>query len=179
MVLVVVAVAGAVLAGWLRGGRLGNLGAVGFRGTGIALAAALAQFVHALVPSPVAAGVLTTGSQVALLTFLWLNRFLAGAALVALGSTLNALVISLNGAMPVSRDALESISRHPAEVGTTGRHRLLVDGDALPALADVIGLPLLRTVVSVGDVILAAGIGLMVVHLMRRPPGARSVRARS
>ena len=169
MVLVVVTVAGAVVAGWLRGGRVRHLAAAGFRGTAIAAAAAVAQFVHAFVPNAAAGAALTGLSQAALLSFLWLNRLVAGAALVALGSTLNAVVIMANGAMPVSREALLHVSRHPAELVAGGRHRLLEEGDAFAPLADVIGLPLLRTVVSVGDIVLAAGIGVMVISLMQRP----------
>ena len=169
MLLVGVTVAGAIVAGWFRGGRLRHLSAAGFRGTGIAAAAAVAQFVHAFVPSDTAGAALTVGSQGALLLFLWLNRFLAGALLVAVGSSLNAAVILANGAMPVSREALLRVSRHPGELAAQGRHRLLAEGDLLTPLADVIGLPLLRTVISVGDVVLAAGVALMVISLMQRP----------
>jgi hypothetical protein len=78
-------------------------------------------------------------------------------------------VIAANGAMPVSREAILAVSRHPAEV-VPGRHRLLTTQDLLPWLADVIALPPLRTVVSVGDVVLAAGVGLLVMRLMQPPP---------
>lgn len=167
MVLIVVTMVAGVVAGWLRGGRVRHVGSAAIRGGVLALVAAVAQVVHALAPSAEVALAMTAASQVALLTFLWLNRYLAGALLVALGSTLNALVILANGAMPVSRDAVMAVQRHPYEIG--GRHRLLEDGDSFGWLADVIALPLLRTVVSVGDIILAAGVGLMVMWLMRPP----------
>ena len=166
MVLVVLTVAGGLLVGRLRGGRLRHLGDAPLRATWLAVVAAGAQFAFALAPSPTAGVVLTGISQAGLLTFLWCNRFLAGALLVAVGSLLNSIVIAVNGAMPVSRDAMLAISRHPAEV-VAGRHRLLTESDPLPWLADVIPLPLLHTVVSVGDVVLAAGIGLLVTDLMQ------------
>src|SRR5688572_13650269 len=171
MVLILVTVAAGVVAGWLRGGRLRNIAASSIKGGVVACAAVLAQAVHAVVPYPPIAITMTAVSQALLLTFLWLNRFVAGAFLVALGSTMNAAVILLNGAMPVSRDAIMSVARHPLEV--VGRHRLLGPEDKLPLLADIIGLPLLRTVVSVGDVVLAAGVGLLVMELMRRPVARR------
>jgi hypothetical protein len=166
MVLVVLTVVGGLLVGLLRGGRLRHLADAPLRHTWLAVVAAGAQFVFALAPSPGAAVVLTGISQAGLLAFLWSNRLLAGALLVAVGSLLNSIVIIANGAMPVSREALLAITRHPAEI-VAGRHRLLTESDALPWLADTIGLPLLRTVVSPGDVVLAAGIGLMVTHLMQ------------
>lgn len=169
MLLVVLTVAAAVVIGRLRGGRFDNLSTASLRGGLLAVGAAVAQLLHAISPHPLAAVVLTGISQVALLAFLWCNRYVAGAFLAAVGSTLNTAVILANGAMPVSRDAMLLVSRHHPEEITGGRHRLLADGDALPWLADVIGLPLLRTVVSVGDVVLAAGIALVVMHLMLSP----------
>lgn len=173
MVLVVLTVAVAVVAGRLRGGRFSHLADAPISAGSMVAVAALAQFLHAIAPGRAAAVSLTAISQGALLVFLWCNRYLAGTLLAAVGSLLNTAVILANGAMPVSRDAVLAISRHPAEV-TSGRHRLLAGGDALPALADVIALPLLRTVVSVGDIVLAAGLALLVMDLMRERSG-RSV----
>ncbi|MDP9405291.1 MAG: DUF5317 domain-containing protein, partial [Actinomycetota bacterium] len=99
-------------------------------------------------------------------------------ALVVVGAALNAVVIFANGAMPVSREALLAVARHPYEFAP-GKHRLLEPGDPLPWLADVVPLPLLRTVVSVGDVVLAAGIALLVTNLMRRAPRIAGRRARA
>jgi hypothetical protein len=173
MVLIVLTVAGGLVVGLARGGRLRHLADAPLRATWLAVVAAGAQFVFALAPSPAAGVTLTAVSQAGLLAFLWCNRFLAGALLVAVGSLLNSAVIIANGAMPVSREALLAISRHPAEV--VGRHRLLTQTDALPWLADIIALPVLRTVVSAGDVILAAGIGLLMTQLLQ-PPRQRRAR---
>jgi Family of unknown function (DUF5317) len=174
MILVVLTVAAALLVGRLRGGRFRNLAEAPIRAGAFVGVAALAQFLHALAPGRTAAVALTVVSEAALLAFLWSNRYLAGVLLAALGSLMNTVVIVANGAMPVSADALFTISRHPAEV-TPGRHRLLTDGDVLPWLADTIGLPVLRTVVSVGDVVLAAGLALLVMDLMRqRAPRVRT-----
>lgn len=154
--LVIVTIAAAVLVGRLRGGRVRHLSAASLRGGVFAVAAAASQVAYALAPRPVTATVFTAISQAALLAFLWCNRYAApGVFLAAVGSMMNTVVIMANGAMPVSRDAIMVVSRHPDEL-VGGRHRLLTDADALPWLADIIGLPLLRTVVSVGDIVLAA-----------------------
>ena len=168
MVLIVVTVVLGVVSGLLRDGSLRNVTGWSIRAGGLAVAAAVAQAIHAFAPAPAVAVTTTVISQAALLAFLWCNRYVAGAFLIAAGSTANAAVIVANGAMPVSREAILAVARHPYEV--MGRHRLLEPGDALPWLADVIGLPVLRTVVSVGDVLLAAGVGLLVSALLQPPP---------
>lgn len=176
MLLVVITVAAAVVVGRLRGGRVRHLSTASLHGGILAVTAALAQFLHTLAPHPLGAVVLTGVSQTALLVFLWCNRYVAGVLLAAVGSSLNTAVIIANGAMPVSREAIIAVSRHPQEL-VGGRHRLLTEGDALAWAADVIALPLLRTVVSVGDVVLAAGIALLVTHLMQAPSAGRVSRA--
>lgn len=166
MVLVVISVAVALIAGRLRGGRFSHMGDAPIAAGWMLPVAVVAQVLHAITPGRAAAVSLTAISGGALLVFLWRNRYLAGTLLAAVGSALNSAVILANGAMPVSRDAVLAISRHPDEV-SSGRHRLLEEGDALPALADTIALPLFRTVVSVGDIVLAAGLALLVMDLMR------------
>jgi hypothetical protein len=123
MPLLVFTVAAGVVAGWLRGGRVRNIGSASVRGALIAAAAVVAQAVHAVLPQPEVALAMTALSQLLLLVFLWLNRFAAGAFLIAAGSTLNAAVILANGAMPVSRGAIMAVARHPRRpAAAAGRH---------------------------------------------------------
>jgi Family of unknown function (DUF5317) len=108
-----------------------------------------------------------TGSAGLATAFLLANRGVRGTGLVALGLGANALVVALNGAMPVSPDAaaragltLGSIaagldSRHVVADGTT---RLALLGDVVPVL-----LPLRPEVVSPGDVLVASGLAQFVV----------------
>lgn len=181
MVLVLVTVLGAVLIGYLRGGRLTNLGHVEIRHGWLVLASVLAQGALAAlsaVDQPVVSVFpsLLLASHLALLAFVVANRMLPGMLLIFLGFAMNAAVITANGAMPVSPEALAAVSGG-ATVITPGKHRLLTDGDQLTLLADVLALPVLRTVVSVGDIVLASGVGILVVNLMRcapRPPGRRT-----
>lgn len=169
-------VAVALVTGWARGGRLRNLGHVTLRSSWLVLVGFGAQVLLGLLtdragPEGVAGLPLLVVSQAALLAFLWRNRLQPGLPLVFLGFLLNAVVILANGAMPVSPAALEAVAGRPVAL-VPGKHDLLRPGDPLPWLADVLPLPLLRMVVSVGDVVLAAGVGVLVVHLMHaRPPG--------
>ncbi|HJR45502.1 MAG TPA: DUF5317 family protein [Actinomycetota bacterium] len=100
-------------------------------------------------------------SHVAVAVFFALNWKLAGMALAAAGFVLNVIVIAANGAMPVSQRASELAGLE--DVGELGvKHELLDDGTAVPWLADVIPVPGTGKVVSLGDVLLAAGIGWLV-----------------
>lgn len=173
MLLVALVLAGAVTAGWIAGGRLRNLGHVAVRWVplvfiAVAFQAALAGVSALGGPTETLSLPLLAASHVALLGFIAANRILPGMALVFLGFALNAAVIVPNGAMPVSEEAYHAAGG--AEALEPGRHRLLEAGDALPWLADVLPIRPLRTVVSAGDVALAAGIAVLVPSLMRRYP---------
>jgi hypothetical protein len=181
VVLVVVTVAASVVLGWLRGGRLGNLNHLRLAGMWWLVLAASAQSVLYAVtrtggPAETLALPLLAGAQVGLVGFVWANRLLPGILLVLLGSVANVAVIVANRGMPVSVEALATVTGGTSDF-QPGKHRLLEAGDPLWWLADVIALPLLRTVVSLGDVVLAAGIGLLVSTSMLRaprPPGDAS-----
>lgn len=179
MLLVTITVLGGVVVGWLRGGRVRNLGTVALRSTWLIGLAVVTQSVLAFVPFEDAVALtLLLGSQATVLAFAARNWLLPGAFLVGLGALANGVVIAANGAMPVSEEAMLRIARHPLEI-VSAKHRLMQHDDALRWLGDVIPLPVLAQVVSVGDVLLAAGIGVLVSSLMRRhppPPGRRSRR---
>lgn len=175
MLLVLCVLVGAVVFGWLANGRLRNLARTSLRGVWLAGAAVGLQLVLGLIslsggPVELVGRGLLGVSHLALLGFILANRYLPGMLLVALGAGLNALVITVNGAMPVAPGALEAVGAIASV--EPGKHQLLSAAHALPWLADVIPLPPLRTVVSVGDVILAAGVGLLVVSRMRHQPAA-------
>ncbi len=84
----------------------------------------------------------------------------------ALGVAANMLVIGLNGAMPVSISAISEIgatrSSARALLAQDCLYRELSEDTAVPFLADVIPIPgprWQRSVVSVGDLLLAVGLG--------------------
>lgn len=94
------------------------------------------------------------------------NWRVPGALFVALGSLLNLIVILVNGAMPVDITALQAWGGHVPE---DALHVALNDQSALPALADVIIVPVVTAAYSIGDVLIAIG-GFLVpfVTLTRR-----------
>lgn len=158
MTLVVVVLSVALGTGRLLGGRITRLASVTFCRSwllGVALAAQIVVFAAPGTAATIALAV----SQVAPLGFLWANRTLPGMPAIALGFGLNAAVILANGAMPVATGGVP-----------TGRHRLMQPGDALTFLADVVPLPPLGIMVSVGDLVLAFGVGVLVIRLMLRLP---------
>lgn len=183
MSIVGLVVLAAVVVGWVRGGRLSNLSHVRLTASWLVVIGFLAQLVLVWLTGRAGEeGVrglpLLVVSQLALLGFFWANRLLPGMPTIFAGFAMNAAVILANGAMPVSRAALTAVSGLSQTVAE-GKHRLLVPGDPLPWLADVIPLPLLRTVVSVGDVVLAAGIAILVTNLMTWRPASGGRRSRA
>lgn len=114
-----------------------------------------------------------------LLSFLLLAVFalrnvrLPGLPLIAAGLVLNLTVITANQGMPVSRRALVAsgqaqtlaqLSREPRQ-----KHHLGSEEDVLLPLGDVIPIgPPIGQVISVGDVLMYAGVGWFVVATMRR-----------
>jgi hypothetical protein len=113
-------------------------------------------------------------SQALVVAWLVLNRHLPGVALVALGLVLNAVVIAANGAMPVDPGAMRALGLGELEV-PPGKHTLLTEATHLPWLADVVPLPPLRSIISVGDIVLAVGMLPLTHRLMTwREPRAHT-----
>jgi uncharacterized protein DUF5317 len=92
------------------------------------------------------------------------NRALPGAWLIALGSSLNAVVTFANAGMPVDPGALAA-SGKPAP--SDGLHVLLGSDTRLPFLADVLLAPVVNNIYSVGDVVLAIGGFWMAFRLLK------------
>jgi hypothetical protein len=128
------------------------------------------------------------GSYVALLAFIAVNRRIPGAALMAAGLLLNLAVVAPNQGMPVSSWAVRQAAGGAefAEVRLPqdpAKHHVATEDDVLRFLGDVIPIPPpFRVVLSVGDVLLYAGIAWFVVVVTRgrfrenRRPPARWIR---
>ena len=175
MVFVLCVLALAVGVGLLAGGGLGRLGELELRRAWLVVAALglqLAGSVLGGVAYPL--GLLLSVGLVG--WFLMLNRGVRGVGLVALGLGANALVVGLNGAMPVSLDASgrAGISIQDILSGRDPRHELATEQTRLQHLGDVVPvlLPLRPEVVSVGDVLVAAGLAQLVVVGMGAGMGA-------
>lgn len=189
MTLIAVVLLGAIVVGTARGGSLGRLAMLRLPHTGLVIMAgvlaAVGQYGGRLGLPAQAAYVACTLLSVALATvFVVANRHIVGVPLIAAGFVLNALVIVANGSMPVSQRAADfaHVSTDAAAEGSDARHEILTQRTWLRPLADVIPLylpdPIRRAsnVYSAGDVVLAAGIGLLVMAGMDRPGAGRRAR---
>ena len=164
MSLVLVVLTAGVLLGWLSGGNLDRLGGLAMRRRRLVVAALLAQLTGTVVGGPVfAVGLVLSAVLVA--AFLAGNRGLPGAGLIALGLLANALVVGVNGAMPVSLAASARAGTAAPAAGFDQRHEPADGTTRLGWLGDVVPvpLPLRPEVVSPGDVLVAAGLAQLVV----------------
>lgn len=166
MSLVLVVLFCAVLVGRVCGGSVDRLGGIDLRRRRLVLAALAVQALGAVVGGP-AYAVGLVGSAALVTAFLLVNRGVRGTGLVALGLGANALVVALNGAMPVSPDAAARAGVPLDEVaaGLDSRHAVADDATRLVLLGDVVPvlLPLRPEVVSPGDVLVASGLAQLVV----------------
>jgi hypothetical protein len=109
------------------------------------------------------------------------NRHVAGTPLIGAGLLLNVLVVAANGAMPVSLSAASDAGLSRAELGLArdAMREPVDDGTWLPLLGDVVpvSLPWRPQVVSPGDVLVAAGVGLLLVASGRRQAPRREIRS--
>jgi MFS family permease len=117
-----------------------------------------------------------------LLIGLWVNREQPGLPLAFVGILLNAVVIVANGGyMPVWEPSVLAAGLSPAEVGSTF-HRIVsatatggIPSDFLAQagpLGDIvpIPIPLIRNVISIGDLFLGAGLGFFLFAVTVRTP---------
>jgi Family of unknown function (DUF5317) len=123
-----------------------------------AAARAVAPFLGGLALSVSLAGLMLVAFVAAL------NRALPGAWLIALGSLLNTLVILANAGMPIDPGALAA-SGKPAP--GDGLHVILGPDTRLSFLADVLLVPVINNIYSLGDVVLAIGGFWMAFRLLK------------
>ena len=181
MILVLIVIGLAVGAGFVAGGDLRPFERLTVHWWAVALAGLVLQGISLRGDIGQAAALATlVGSYGLLLAFAWVNRRLPASWLVMAGLILNILVIGVNGGMPVSAGALDSAGASAEGLLGTGtaKHHLMSPSDSLTALGDVIGIPApVGAVISIGDVLLYAGVAILIVAIMlgrsgenRRPP---------
>ncbi len=177
MGLVLCSIVVALVAARLAGGRLSSFERLPVDGLSFLLAA-LGMLILGVVLGWIglpagtlyAAALLLSALLVA--CFMLVNRSVTGTGLIAAGLLLNALVVGLNGAMPVSAYAAAR-----AGVGISAiaddRHEAAGNHTRLRFLGDVIPVPLPRRpeVDSIGDLLAAAGLSQLAFMAMR--PGRR------
>ena len=174
------AIVAAVVVALLRGGSLKNLGDVRIRWAWLALAALAIQFtLIRLTPDWMGlARLFFPLTHAAILAVAWGNRDLSGMRLFAAGVALNLIVMVANGGfMPVAPEALaqagmiedvQSVALYTRRAASKGLV-LARDETALWWLADIIALRFpIKTIFSVGDVLIAIGIFFFVQRAMLR-----------
>ncbi|MBI3647802.1 MAG: DUF5317 domain-containing protein [Actinobacteria bacterium] len=163
--------------GLLAGGSLSHFPSVKVRWTWVALAGVVLQFL--VIRGSFAFPVLLA-SFALLLVFAGANVRAPGFALILLGLALNLVAIAANHGMPVTRHALvasgQASTLGELRTGAAGqKHRLAGDGTKLLPLGDVIPIgPPIGQAVSIGDLLMHAGIGWFVVVGVRRTKPAEA-----
>jgi hypothetical protein len=181
LILLPAVLAGIVIA-LLRGGSLGHLANLHFRLGWLALLCLAGQLFVIYSPADGLEGaryphaILLIGSTAALVLVVWANRRVSGMPILGLGLLLNLVVMSANGGfMPVSREAALS-------AGTRSSQEVLAEGTRLPKSKDIllpmehtqlwflsdaiVAPPPLGRVYSVGDLIVGAGVIVMLQAAM-------------
>jgi Family of unknown function (DUF5317) len=178
MRLIALTVALSLIVGLVAGGSLRDFPGVHLRWWGLAIAGVVLQMAFpggALsIPSLIA-------SFVALLAFAILNVRAPGFVPILVGLSLNALVIVVNGGMPVTAHAISASGQSDTIAGlatnTDGQKHFLSNADTkLLPFGDVIAIPRpVAQAVSVGDLCVHLGVGWFIVAGMRkRQPSAHT-----
>ncbi|MDQ6682188.1 MAG: MFS transporter [Chloroflexota bacterium] len=172
----------ALIVGLFAGGGLPRLADLRLRAYWLLGLALALRILAALLDSRLAPGIPVgwayIGAYLLILGWLWLNWRVPGLQVAAVGIGLNTLAVLLNaGQMPVWAAAFRAAGFTPAAIQNDPFHYLLTAktvgefvgsggllGDVMP-----IPLPLIRDVVSIGDLLLALGIFWAIVYSMTRP----------
>lgn len=175
MILLVALVVG-VLTGYALGGRLRNLGQVRLRGE-----SALVALVFATALAPRALEYASSRwhdmlmvawalGMTMLIWLAWRNARTPGMAVLGVGLVANLVVILLNGGMPVDAEVARQFGGEEAVSRLAGSafHVAAGRGTKLPFLGDIVPLPWGDALVSVGDLLMLAGVALFVAWGMRR-----------
>jgi len=162
----------------LRGGRLVNLGDIELGWGWLLLVALGLQLGTRFLPDESWAdwvGVMMVLVSFALLMAMVLrNRSKPGMWIAGLGVLMNFIVIAANGGMPVLAGAAEVASGFTVadpDLSGSFKHVPLDASSQLTFFADVIPLRLIGIgeVISLGDILLALGLGVFLEHELRRP----------
>lgn len=167
-------------AGLVLGGRLGGLAELRLRWVPVVLAGLLAQVI--LFSGPVAdrigalGPVLYVGSTAIVFAAVLRNARLPGLPIVATGAAANLAAITANGGyMPASPGALAAIGHGLASAYSNSS---VVAHPVLEPLTDIFALPRwlpFTNVFSVGDILIAAGVAVVIALAMRQSRSGSSL----
>jgi len=171
--------------GVLRGGSLDNINRVRFRlpwlvflGLGLQIGVEVAAARFPEIDRGMAGPIVLAISYGCVGAFVALNFRFPGALIIGLGLALNLSVILANGAMPVSRWAVKLSGSHsPPHLQNSVKHMDMRSHTRLRLLGDIIPVTPIG-VVSVGDVVLGAGVFVLMSYLMAPPTSHRSGKKR-
>lgn len=157
----------------LRGGRLTNLADIRLRMWWLLPLGFAMQGIAGWI-DPDAGFYLVLVSYLPLMALMILNRDRAGLWLAGMGVLLNFTVIALNGGMPVLEGAIEVAAGFQpggADLTEAAKHTEMGPDTILVFLGDVIPIRIADqgTVISIGDVFLAVGLGRFLEAELRRP----------
>lgn len=172
MLTLLIAGAAAAFAGRVRGGSLESLAATQLAWLPLLWGALVLQIAPPLwleLSNTAALGVILAANLL-LIGFLVLNRVLPGIPLMAAGLLLNVVVIGANRAMPVSGAAADLAGVTSTPTQASFEHELMSPSTLLPWLGDIIPLPRLGEVLSLGDLLLVGGIVVLVYRRMLAAP---------
>ncbi|HEY7331722.1 MAG TPA: MFS transporter [Candidatus Limnocylindria bacterium] len=172
----------ALIVGALAGGGLPRLGDLKLRWIWVLLLALIIRFGAVFLRTNDATNLPIGWAIVAayflIFVFLWGNWRVPGLQVAAVGIGLNFLAVLLNGGrMPIWPGAFEAAGFQPDAVAGDAFHFLMptstvaefvsrggIFGDVVP-----LPLPVIRDVVSIGDLLLALGLFWTIVYTMTRP----------
>ena len=152
-----------------RGGKLSNLSEIYVRGwwllfVGFGMQTA-ADFVN--TDNRELAVWLVLLSYLPLLAVVALNQRLPGMWISGIGILMNFTVIALNNGMPILPEAFELAGGNLANLQLDAKHVILNTDSYVPFLADIIPMP--GSVISMGDVLLAVGLGVFIEDQLQQP----------
>lgn len=152
----------------LRGGKLSNLSEIYARGWWLLFVGFGMQIVANLIPADnrEVAVWLILFSYLPLVIVVALNQRQPGMWISGIGILMNFTVIALNNGMPVLPEAIE-LAGGQADMALDAKHVVLDGSSHLPFLADIIPMP--GSVISLGDVLLAVGLGVFVEDQLHQP----------
>jgi hypothetical protein len=167
-----------LLLGLVLGGRLSGLATLRLRYALLAVAGFVAQVI--LFSAPVADRIGALGppiyvaSTALVFAAVVANIRIRGMALVVAGAACNLAAIVANGGyMPASPDAAAAVGRDAA---TSYSNTKIIDSPVLEPLTDVIVLPAwlpFSNIISIGDLLIGAGIVVVIAAAMRSARPAR------
>lgn len=153
-----------LLIGWISGGKISRLAEVKLVGAELIIGAFIVQLIVPKVTlfNPSLGHFFHAASYIMLLIAFLHNRLNASILLMAGGIFLNFIVIGLNGGMPVKAASTVAFN--------DSIHLQLTASTYLPWLGDVIVWPFpgaLGGMVSIGDILLSAGVAGIIIGGMR------------